>query len=484
LPLLSAAVVSGEALTAMTFGLCAWGAVRLVSGWCSSGGPGLTLAQTRAEADHACARGRFGTAKTLYERAILIAEQRQCTDEAVVRDYYNLAATTAMLGDFSSAGRQLVGLARRLRLVDAHWAEHAAWLTRYVAGQLVARGESARAVRLAELSEALLGSAEAAGALEPGERAAGHKELGWVLLFAGELTRAERAFRRSVEDAAADRCASRSEGAGVPAEPSGKAPPWTPYRGAAASTRPRARFEPDAARLGLAECSLVLGRLVEARLLFEEMRAELCSDLCGPEFAGRVLRGLGRTEAGLGNRRAALALLEAAYDYDVQGDRTLGAAALDLTLLADLHARRGATAEASRLLSRARSELSARPPRGVCIEIEAVTAELALEVDPREAQLRIDAALDAAACWWGDAHPRMVPLLGLAAAVAIANDCLGLAERRLGRARMLAAALDATHPLHRQLARVSRSLQRARAAAPPRATSTEVGAQRSAAVAE
>ena len=436
--LLSAAAVSGEPVAALVVGAGAWATARLLGSLQLGGGVVPTLLQTREQADRACARGRFAVAKALYERAVVLAEQRvRADDPALVRDYYNLAACTAMLGDFPSAGRQLSALLPRLCVVDPRWSEHASWLLRYVAVHLAEQGDVRRARELAGGGLALAERAAASEQLSAHDRREALKDVGWILHRIGDYVRAQPLFEQAL------RSGTRRDGASAVSEV--EAMPWTPYRAGRASPPSFSEPEPDAPSLGLAECLLERGLIVEGRLAFEDLRIELRADLVGPEFSGRVLRGLAHCELALGHLAEAERCFEQAYLHDAAGDLRTGAVALDLLGMAEVAARRGRLELVDDYLLRAEAMgRGCRPVRAV------VSAELAAtdpDLDGPDALARVELAIRRAERGYGGSHPSVAKVLAAAASVALRVGRREQAERWLARGESLLRFAEAGHPV-------------------------------------
>ncbi len=462
LPMVLAAVVQGQVWVAMSIVLVAWSTARLVEAQ-EIGGVGVSLMHTREHAERACARGQFAIARSLYERALVLAGAAARHDESVIRDRYNLAAVQAMLGDFDAAGRDLEGLLDCLERIDLAWLEHSTWLLRYVAYHLAAQGagqgRARRARRLARAALRLIESAEDAPGLD---RSVATREVGWTLLTLGELELAERTFRRALQ------LAAEEPGSGVEADDD-EAPPWSPYRAASVSG-PRPGTAVDDPNLGLALTLLARGRPHEARGLLTSQRALVLQDRLPPEMAGKVLRGLGEAHLMLGRLDEAAANLAEALRLDEQGDLATGGASLDLIALSDVARLQDDLDRAESFLGDARSRMTRRVAQGpVGVLFHERRARLALaQRRPATALAASDRAIGIGARVLDVDHPRVVPVLLTHARVEIGRGHPEVADRLLAQANnLLERRLGDRHPLQAEWleARAELDLQRGHARA-------------------
>ena len=396
----------------------------------------------RGQGDRRLVLGAYDEARTLYERALSIAERELPSDSPeVLVNYYSLAAVNSMMRDHERADRYLSELMRGLGdRIPAGWTGHVAWLLRRVAHHHSLQGNHERAVALCHRALELVG--EAPGADDNTVRSL-LDDLAWIHHHAGEYEEAESVF----ETALAIHEQFRDAASALARRPTrASVVPESPYRTpgpATVSTTGGLDRAVAYSLLGLGWTVYERGGYTAARKHFERAAVVAAAAACGDghdlwapakTHAGlsvEIVRGRAAVCVTLGEYSDALALYDQARATLEPVADALQVAALDIDV-GWLHRCRGEYDLAETAYRGAQDGITRAKEGGAtvaCALYEALGELRRRQGRLREAQRDVRRALELADECLGPEHPRIAGILAVAARVFAARSEFPEAER-------------------------------------------------------
>ncbi len=421
--------------------------------------PSLAL---RFQAERALRCGRYGEARTLYERSLALSV-RDLAPAApeVLLTYYSLATVHSMLDEHEKSDeyidRMLDGLDHQ---VPTSWRAQVAWLLRRVAHQHSLAGEHARAIQRCELALELVGPAP--GADDTTVRSL-LDDVAWIHHQAGDYITAEHVFRDAlaIHEQFRDivlKGVARPE-SGTPLQSSPYRVPGPPIVTTTGGLDRAVAYS----LVGLGWTLFERGQHQEARTCFD--RAAIVANSASPSLPGygpsatparsgqalhvEILRGRAAMEMTQGNHGAAMELYTQARDLVSVGNAAAqdAALAIDLGWLARCE---GHFAEAEAHYDVAAKALGKRHDGGAtiaCALHESLAELRRRQGRMRDAHREIARASVLAADYLGPEHPRIAAIEAISSRIHSARGDYAEAERCARQCMtVLRTAFGTEHP--------------------------------------